>query len=1588
MGGLRLRILCDTGATTSFIHEKHLSAMKTAGDDIEVTAISDMNIRLGDNHVHTARSRVTGTVFLGDNIPYSSSFICMPLPTGIDAILGYDWFCEYNAWLNPKTNRMTTTVDGKSEVLSSISVAYDKGLPDSLNDVRLGVYTCAGSDTEYESVNSKEFRRRMKLFRHGKLDWHQCCRFENQSDISNLCSTDTAGQDLQAHSLRTDDSGQIFLRRVSVKQSADVDTDSDSVDESVFLIHVTYRPDGSFEIHTGTDSANENKDDSAAQHRVNHASTGTDNAEQHQSETDVPDTSHRNCILHDPEMTIKLNGAPRSIFSSTSSIPAGTDASAVLPDFRQNQDKQWRAFRHGRVASVKKWDDDAKLSRIHTLLFSDEGGLQNPLLDAQTPLAEGSFPIDERLVDATEAAYQSWVDDLLKHQTLGEFSCLKERKKWTPLPHDPLLKLELKGKLPKPQRYRVPVNLLPELKKFIQLMLEKGYISPCEAEFTSPVLVIKKPLNADGSSRGFRLVTDYRALNQVLHPYQWYMPDVTEMWEKLRHAKFISALDLKDGFWGAGLHPDSRHLTAFSTPYGVMSYNVVPQGLISSGLFFQRWMEAKLRRHGVLFDHGAVDVQDTDSDPGDDPGDPNDPDLQDADADGLTYKTAREQSRQFRPSNSRGFVAVYCDDLIVISNSAEQHKEHLLKLMQILSDENIHLNGAKSKCFCRYTRYLGAICGNGVLLMDPEKIRAILAVPQPVDVSKLRSFLGMAGFWRRWIANYAKISGPLNDLLVKEPGSDKLAKKKDKDFKVHWNSAHTDAFIALKRALCTYPVLRQPDPTKPFVVISDACDYAIGSVLANQLDDGTLVAVCYTSRCLHNAELNYSVQEKEMLGIIYSVQKYRHYLIGSPFEIRFQTDHCSLQFIDKPAQTAGRMARWAMIMQDYNYSISYIPGPTNHVGDALSRLIDVPAKDWKPLVLDDDSQYPFLLLWPEVKTFIDSQVHSIETLAAFADAFAEDSHDTGLYLHERVMFARYTAQTVDGDFKLRPEDYENCPDYAVLYRMLLRVMDETSDDAALHATQIKKAKHKRRKTDSGPKKKLNMESDTQPKLSWNSEAERKQLSKMDTHFIDPSSKLLYKVHKNIEVLCIPNVRELRYKVYCECHETTITAHRGSRATYSIMRRRFFWPNMMKSVETFVEACPQCQMYKKNRRKQQGPLQTLQIPTAPCQSYSIDFMTDMPQATDQKYDRALMVVDRFSQRIFVLPTKSTYTADMVWETFFDEICCRQCRGTPVELVSDRDTIFNSKFWRGVQNRVGTCVKMSSSRSQQTNGSAERSIAVIEEALMCFLNYKQDNWVAVLPHLQFAINQAPSAALKDKSPMFVEMGQDPVMPIDLAMPTKLNPHLTKEREDIETRVQRLHDLHDDIAQVLADVRASSVATAPRREIDKRLKVGAKAWLDLDGINLEQFNLRPSPKMNPLFYGPYEIISRPRTNSFRLKLPKGCRIHDVFSVSRLKAYRDPAFLGRKPLALPTELFEDREYELQDILDHDFKYGQWWFLVHWKGYSPIYESTWETRDSLVENAKSTLQYYEKKYGLHGSAQQSEDKPVSRPGRKRKAKR
>eukprot|EP01050_Picozoa_sp_SAG11_P021689 SAG11_NODE_3912_length_2152_cov_13.990258_1_plen_317_part_00 len=200
-----------------------------------------------------------------------------------------------------------------------------------------------------------------------------------------------------------------------------------------------------------------------------------------------------------------------------------------------------------------------------------------------------------------------WVRQLTA-QLIKKFGCMDAIRKWSPLPTDPLLKINLKqGKKGfQSRRYKTPVHLLPHLKEFIDTMMGKGFIRKSSSPFSSPVLIVPKPRNADGSSRGFRLVTDFRALNEIAESHQHPIPEVGEMYAKLRHAKYISTLGLKNGYWNAGLDEESKPLTAFATEYGCYEYNVIPQGLISSASFFQSWVEAKLRRYGVLFEHVSL----------------------------------------------------------------------------------------------------------------------------------------------------------------------------------------------------------------------------------------------------------------------------------------------------------------------------------------------------------------------------------------------------------------------------------------------------------------------------------------------------------------------------------------------------------------------------------------------------------------------------------------------------------------------------------------------------------------------------------------------------------------------------------------------------------------------------------------------------------------------------------------------------------------------------------------------------------------------------------------------------------------------
>eukprot|EP01050_Picozoa_sp_SAG11_P022469 SAG11_NODE_4258_length_1983_cov_9.871019_1_plen_343_part_10 len=314
--------------------------------------------------------------------------------------------------------------------------------------------------------------------------------------------------------------------------------------------------------------------------------------------------------------------------------------------------------------------------------------------------------------------------------------------------------------------------------------------------------------------------------------------------------------------------------------------------------------------------------------------------------------------------------------------------------------------------------------------MSADKVRTILDMPLPnQNQTQIRGFVGMASFYRRFISDFSAITKPLTDLL-----------KKGVDVAKEWKPEHTESVQKLKLALTTYPVLRQFDMRKPLYLVTDASDYAVGACLY-QLEKQHPVAIAYTSKCLNPAELNYSVQEKEALGVIHGVEKFRHYLLGSPFTIEVLSDHQSLTYLQTGKEKGGRMARWAIKLSEYNYKIRYIKGKDNGIADLLSRLVSAPRRGPLSSTLETESlANVFTQLAPSVCVALMSG--ETQPTNVSKDAIPDrsrsgrnqdpDDHDTTQY--ETALF--YRARVKQVHVTVKPSDYKSCPDYCVMYAMI------------------------------------------------------------------------------------------------------------------------------------------------------------------------------------------------------------------------------------------------------------------------------------------------------------------------------------------------------------------------------------------------------------------------------------------------------------------------------------------------------------------------------------------------------------------------
>lgn len=411
-------------------------------------------------------------------------------------------------------------------------------------------------------------------------------------------------------------------------------------------------------------------------------------------------------------------------------------------------------------------------------------------------------------------------------------------------------------------------------KKWLQDMLAKRLISKSQSQYAAPHFYVEKPETP--TTGEYRAVTDFRRLNAITLKNKYPLPRADQLFDRLAHAKYFTKIDLRTGFYQILISEADRHKTAFTTGQGLFEYNVLPMGLCNSpGVFMQLMND--------IF-------------------------------------------REFLGQS----VLVFLDDIIVYSNTIEEHEQHVRRALQRLREHRLFAKLSKSALCQTEVEFLGHWVGQRGLRVMDNKIEAVRDWPTPTNIRELRAFLGLAGYYRRFVRNFSSIALPLTE-LTRTVTHQRLERA--------WGTKQQLAFAELKRALQAAPVLMLPDPEKEFVVHCDASGYAVGAVLQQDRGKG-LQPIAFLSKKMLGAETRYPVHEQELLAIVTALSTWRHYLEGASHPIRICTDHKSLVHFQTQPMLSGRQTRWLETLSRYDYVVEYVKGPDNLAADALSRRGD------------------------------------------------------------------------------------------------------------------------------------------------------------------------------------------------------------------------------------------------------------------------------------------------------------------------------------------------------------------------------------------------------------------------------------------------------------------------------------------------------------------------------------------------------------------------------------------------------------------------------------------------------------------------
>ena len=947
---------------------------------------------------------------------------------------------------------------------------------------------------------------------------------------------------------------------------------------------------------------------------------------------------------------------------------------------------------------------------------------------------------------------------------------------------------------------QAPRRLPPHRQKLVEDMtdelLARDLIQESQSPWSAPIVLARKH---DGS---MRLCIDYRLLNSKTVKSAQPLPRVDDTLDRLSGSRWFSCLDCASGYWQMEVAPEDRSKTSFVFANKQYEWKVMPFGLTGAPASFTRLMNLVLG--------------------------------------GLTY------------------CLVYLDDVIVHAPTFEQHLASLTEVFERIRQSGLKLKPSKCHLFQSAVKFLGHVVSENGVACDPEKTQKIADWPVPQNLSDVRSFLGLATYYQRFVPDFSTIAAPLHHLTKKE-------------VPFVWTQQCETAFNTLKSLLMTPPVLAYPDFSEGagrFILDTDASDFAIGAVLSQEQSDGVERVIGYGSRSLHNGEENYCTTRREMLAVVYFAEHFKYYLLGKKFLCR--TDHMALRWLLNFKEPSGQVARWMERLAEFDFDVEHRPGRLHGNADAMSRRPkrvkqhgDCPTCG--PTDKVSSQEVPVPAHSHQVSSISQSKPTVDESCAVVGRSKGSKPRDLlPLSVSSRQGLPRGSRGPLpenqprkSSKKRVRKIKVEPCP----LTPAEIAKAQQEDQDIRPVLSQVKAGEP--------PSEALLQGQSSTSRAIF---AQFSLLSIQDDCLVLKSPKPQYKEQSRY---VLP--KKLGDPVLAHLHDGFAGAHLGQMKTEFKLRRRFWRPGLKRLVREYVQSCLTCQKCKSGGKATKAPLISIPVGRRN-QRIHIDIIGEITPPSKRGHRYILVLQDAFTKwpEAWVLRNaRATTCATVIINDYISRF------GVPENLHSDRGSNFESEVFAEVCRLLHIHKSRTTAYHPQCNGQVENLNGTLKRMLTTMVDEEGRDWDHHIHSCLMAYRSSVQASTKE-TPYSMTFGEEMSLPLDLVLgsppsePKEQNHYVSDLRERIESSYHKVRE---------------NLQLAQRRQreyYDRNMKSGSFKVGDL--VLLKNHAIKPGEvrKFHKKWRGPYLVLEKLSEVNYRVEPVEGVRRKKmVVHLNNMKTY-----------------------------------------------------------------------------------------------------